>query len=126
MRLILSAALLAVAAPLPAQTGPIQADAIKEDVRILSSDTFQGRGPGERPHYGGLGPWPVHTQSGEDTLAVLLMVEDLGIDYINKRNSEIEAVTIADAKQVAARLLKVDDLIVTVVGKPEGLLASTR
>lgn len=48
MRLILSAALLTLAAPLPAQTGPIQADAIKEDVRILSSDAFQGRGPGER------------------------------------------------------------------------------
>jgi Zn-dependent M28 family amino/carboxypeptidase len=27
---------------------PVQAAAIKEDVRILSSDSFQGRGPGER------------------------------------------------------------------------------
>ena len=53
-----------------------------------------------------------------------LMVEDLGIDYINKRNPEIEAVTLADAKRVAAGLLKVDDLIVTVVGKPEGLKAT--
>jgi zinc protease len=50
-----------------------------------------------------------------------LMVENLGIDYINKRNPEIEAVTMADAKRVAARLLKVEDLIVAVVGKPEGL-----
>jgi zinc protease len=50
-----------------------------------------------------------------------LMVENLGIDYINKRNAEIEAVTMADAKRVAARLLKVEDLIVAVVGKPEGL-----
>jgi zinc protease len=56
-----------------------------------------------------------------------LMVEDLGIDYINKRNPEIEAVTMADAKRVAARLLKVEDLIVAVVGKPEGLkTTSTR
>jgi zinc protease len=53
-----------------------------------------------------------------------LMVESLGIDYINKRNAEIEAVTIADAKRVAAGLLKVEDLIVTVVGKPEGLKAT--
>jgi zinc protease len=50
-----------------------------------------------------------------------LAVESLGIDYINRRNPEIEAVTIGDAKRVAAKLLKVDDLIVTVVGKPEGL-----
>lgn len=53
-----------------------------------------------------------------------LMVEDLGIDYINRRNPEIEAVTLADAKRVAAGLLKVDDLIVTVVGKPDGLKAT--
>lgn len=50
-----------------------------------------------------------------------LMVEDLGIGYINRRNLEIEAVTLADAKRVAAGLLTVDDLIVTVVGKPDGL-----
>lgn len=55
-----------------------------------------------------------------------LMVESLGRDYINKRNSEIEAVTIADAKRVAAKLLKVEDLIVTVVGKPEGLKATEK
>jgi zinc protease len=53
-----------------------------------------------------------------------LMVERLGIDYINKRNPEIEAVTLADAKRVAATLLKSDDLIVTVVGKPDGLKAT--
>ena len=50
-----------------------------------------------------------------------LRVENLGIDYINKRNPEIEAVTLADAKRVAAKLLRVDDLIVTVVGRPEGM-----
>ena len=50
-----------------------------------------------------------------------IMVEDLGIDYVDKRNAQVAAVTLADAKRVAARLLKVDDLIVTVVGKPEGL-----
>ena len=44
-----SAALLAfVAAPASAQSQPISADAIREDVRTLSSDAFQGRGPGER------------------------------------------------------------------------------
>ena len=53
-----------------------------------------------------------------------LMVESLGIDYINKRNPEIEAVTLADARRVAAGLLKVEDLIVTVVGRPEGLKAT--
>ncbi len=43
-----AAALVFVAAPASAQSQPINADAIKEDVRTLSSDAFQGRGPGER------------------------------------------------------------------------------
>ena len=47
MRFLLPLALLPAA--LAAQTpSPIQADAIREDVRILSSDEFLGRGPGER------------------------------------------------------------------------------
>lgn len=50
-----------------------------------------------------------------------ISVESLGIDYIDRRNAEIEAVTIDTAKRAAARLINVDDMIVTVVGKPEGL-----
>lgn len=50
-----------------------------------------------------------------------MLQEDMGIDYVEKRNGLVEAVTLDDVKRVAKRLLKVDDLIVTVVGKPKGL-----
>jgi zinc protease len=50
-----------------------------------------------------------------------MLHEDMGIDYVEKRNALIDAVTLDDMKRVAARLLKVDDLIVTVAGKPKGL-----
>jgi zinc protease len=50
-----------------------------------------------------------------------LMQEGFGPDYVENRNKMIEAVTLADAKRVAARLLKPDDLIVTIVGKPAGM-----
>lgn len=50
-----------------------------------------------------------------------LMQEGFGPDYVENRNKMIEAVTLADAKRVAARLFRPDDLIVTVVGKPEGM-----
>lgn len=50
-----------------------------------------------------------------------LMQEGFGPDYVENRNKMIDAVTLADAKRVAARLLKSDDLIVTVVGKPDGM-----
>ena len=50
-----------------------------------------------------------------------MLQEEMGIDYVEKRNALVDAVTIEDLKRVAKRLLTVDDLIVTVVGKPKGL-----
>jgi zinc protease len=46
--------------------------------------------------------------------------QDLGIDYVEKRNSLIEAITLEDIKRVARRLIDADSLIVTIVGRPEG------
>ena len=50
-----------------------------------------------------------------------LQMEGFGTDYVDQRNKLIEAITMDDAKRVAKRLLRADDLIVTVVGKPVGL-----
>ncbi|MGH6907173.1 MAG: M16 family metallopeptidase, partial [Aestuariivirga sp.] len=46
---------------------------------------------------------------------------NLGIDYIDKRNSLVNAVTLDQVKVQAARLLHGDKLIVAVVGKPQGI-----
>ena len=55
---------------------------------------------------------------------VLMQVEDLGIDYIDKRNDLVEAVTLADVKRVAKRLLD-GGVLVTMVGRPQPALART-
>ena len=47
--------------------------------------------------------------------------EELGIDYVDKRNALIEAITLDDMKRVARNLLKSDKLLVTVVGKPTNM-----
>ena len=47
--------------------------------------------------------------------------EGLGIDYVNTRNARVEAVTLEQLKAQAKRLISSDRLIVTAVGKPEGL-----
>jgi zinc protease len=47
--------------------------------------------------------------------------DHLGIDYVNRRNALIEAVTLDQAKVQARRISQPDKLIVTVVGKPEGI-----
>ncbi len=53
---------------------------------------------------------------------VAIQNENLGIDYIDKRNSLINAVTMADVKRVARRLLDTP-MLTTVVGKPETVSA---
>ncbi len=50
-----------------------------------------------------------------------IQLDDLGVDYIDRRNGEIEAVTAEDIKRVAKRLLAAKNLIVTVVGEPVGI-----
>lgn len=50
-----------------------------------------------------------------------LQQQGLGIDYVENRNSLIEAVTLDQVRAQAKRLLHPDKLIVTAVGKPEGL-----
>jgi zinc protease len=57
------------------------------------------------------------------SLLVQLQTDDLGIDYIDRRPAMLAAVTLDDAKRVARRLLD-GGMLVTVVGKPEGI-AST-
>lgn len=47
-----------------------------------------------------------------------IQIEELGIDYIQKRNALVEAITMEDVKRVAKRLLAADQLITTIVGKP--------
>jgi zinc protease len=47
-----------------------------------------------------------------------IQIEDLGIDYVSKRNDLVEAVTLEDVKRVAKRMLAADRLITTIVGNP--------
>jgi zinc protease len=51
---------------------------------------------------------------------VQIQLDKLGIDYINRRNGLIDAVTRADAQRVAKRLLD-SKMLITVVGKPQGV-----
>ena len=51
---------------------------------------------------------------------VQIQIDNLGIDYIDRRPSLIGAVTLADTKRVAKRLLDTD-LLVTIAGRPQGV-----
>ena len=64
------------------------------------------------------------TSSKIASLLVQLQLDDLGIDYFTSRSAMIAAVTLDDAKRVAKRLLD-SGLLVTVVGKPQGVASTT-
>ena len=54
-----------------------------------------------------------------------IQLDNLGIDYIQRRGAMIDAVTIEDAKRVAKRLYS-GGMLVTVAGRPKGLTSSDR
>jgi zinc protease len=69
------------------------------------------------------GSFPLRLTSNDAIAGTLvaMQVDDLGLDYLERRNDYIEAVTLADVRRVAARLYHPDRLLVVVVGEPEGL-----
>jgi zinc protease len=64
------------------------------------------------------------TSSKIASLLVQLQLDDIGIDYFTRRPALIDAVTLGDARRVAKRLLD-GGLLVTVVGRPEGLVSTS-
>lgn len=72
------------------------------------------------------GAFPLRFTSS-DTIANMLVAmqnDDLGIDYIDKRNSYIETVTLEDAKRVAKSLYQPENLSFVIAGRPVGVLAT--
>jgi zinc protease len=53
-----------------------------------------------------------------------IQLDGLGIDYMQRRSAMIDAVTLDDAKRVAKRLFG-GGMLVTVVGRPKGLISSS-
>jgi zinc protease len=64
------------------------------------------------------------TSSKIASLLVQFQLDGLGIDYIERRAALIDAVTLDDARRVAKRLLD-NGMLVTVVGRPEGVASTT-
>jgi zinc protease len=53
-----------------------------------------------------------------------IQIDNLGIDYVQRRSAMIDGVTIADARRVAKRLFG-GGMLVTIAGRPKGLTSGT-
>lgn len=69
------------------------------------------------------GSFPLRFSSGGRIASMLVGMQsaDLPIDYLQTRNSLIEAVTKDDIMRVAKKLLKSENLVTIVVGRPNGI-----
>jgi zinc protease len=69
------------------------------------------------------GSYPLRFDSTTKIASALLAIrrDGLGIDYVNRRNDLIRAVTVEKAREVARRLYHPDRLRVILLGQPEGL-----
>lgn len=70
-----------------------------------------------------MGSFPLRlTSSGRiASLLVSMQREKLGIDYLNIRNKMISAVTLQDVNALAKKLLDPDNMVIVVVGAPDGV-----
>jgi zinc protease len=50
--------------------------------------------------------------------------DGLGIDYVNRRNALVEAMSLDEVKAQARRITRPDKLIITIVGRPVGIKAT--
>ncbi|GBD44819.1 putative zinc protease [bacterium HR40] len=68
------------------------------------------------------GSFPLRLTSNDRIaeMLVAMQAQELGIDYLDKRNGYIEAVTLADTRRAAARLFA-GPILFSVVGDPVGL-----
>jgi zinc protease len=53
-----------------------------------------------------------------------MQLEELGIDFLDQRNSLINSVSLNDVNATAKKLLDPDNLVIVVVGSPEGVTST--
>jgi zinc protease len=107
-------------------------DAVAESIQVIRDEwrKFQQDGPTADEVEGAkqylMGSWPLRFTSSGSVASILVAVQrdNLGLDYLDRRNDYIEAITVEDVRWVAADLYKPDELTVVVVGQPVGVTAT--
>jgi zinc protease len=108
-----------------------RADATGETLKIIEAEfrRLATEGPTEdelnktKTYLKGSFPLGLDTSSKIAAQLVQMQTDNLGIDYIERRPALIDAITLADTKRVAKRLLDAG-LLVTVVGRPQGVTSN--
>lgn len=72
------------------------------------------------------GEYPLRFDGNAKIAGILAGMQLIGLpaDYVNTRNSRVEAVTAADVQRVSRRLLHADQIRFVLVGRPQGIAAT--
>ena len=123
----------------PFESGPLilasvgtRNDAVAESISVIQDEwrKFQAEGPTEQEVDDAkmymTGSWPLRFTSTDRVADILVAVQrdDLGLDFLDRRNDYIDAVTLDDVRRVAAELYQPNALTVVVVGQPDGVTAT--
>jgi len=75
-----------------------------------------------------IGAFPLQLASNDGLAAMLMVMQrfHLGMDYLDKRNDIIRAISLEDVKAVAKRLLQPDALAIVAIGQPKDDLKQIR
>ena len=73
-----------------------------------------------------IGSYPLRFTSTDGIASILvsMQLENLGIDYLDRRNKMIEGVSLEAVNKLAKSLLDPDNLVVVVVGTPDGVVST--
>ena len=93
----------------------------KELAGMAAGDITQAALDDAKTYLTGSFPLRLTTNDAIAATLVTMQVDEVGIDYLERRNDYIEAVTLEDVRRVAARLYDPEHLLVVVVGEPAGL-----
>jgi zinc protease len=107
-----------------------RADAASETIDVVESEfrRMAAEGPTEeelakaKTYLKGSFALNLDTSTKIASQLVQMQLDNLGIDYIERRPAMIDAVTVPDARRVAKRLFD-GGLLVTIVGRPKGVTA---
>jgi len=71
-------------------------------------------------------PLSLTSTSSIASTVVSMQIDDLPIDYLDKRAQKFNAVNVGDVQKIAKHLLNSDDFTIVLVGKPSDLESATK
>jgi zinc protease len=104
------------------QSAPQLLSLLKEECKKMrDSDVTEKELTDAKTYLIGALPLSLTSTDSISSLLLSLRLDDLPVDYLDRRTAEIQNVTLADVRKLSQRLLDPDRFTIVLVGNPQGL-----